>query len=56
MVCYSRPSLMIIESRVNVHLALCLNSILNVKDLVGAFSAITNLQMNLFQALLCTVM
>ena len=46
---------------VNAHLALCLDSVLNVKAvvatfnqekaLVGAFSLITNLRMELFQAL-----
>ena len=47
---------------VNVRLVLCLNSVLNVKAvvapfnqekaLVGAFSVITNLRMDLFKALL----
>ena len=47
---------------VNVRLAKCLNSVLNVKAvlaafnqekaLVGAFSVITNLRMDLFQALI----
>ena len=47
--------------RLNAHLAWCLNSVLNVKAvvaafnqekaLVGAFSVITNLRMELFQAL-----
>ena len=46
---------------VNAHLALCLNNVLNAKAvlaafkqekaLVGAFSVITNLRMDLFQAL-----
>ena len=49
---------------VNAHLALCLNSVLNVKAvvaafnqekaLVGAFSVITNLRMVLFEALMQT--
>ena len=49
---------------VNVRLAQCLNSVLNVKAvvaafdqekaLVGAFSVITNLRMELFEALLET--
>ena len=48
----------------NAHLPQCLNSVLNVKAvvaafnqenaLVGAFSVITNLRMELFEALLAT--
>ena len=53
-------------STVNACLALCLNSVLNVKAvvatfnqekaLVGAFSVITNLRMKLFEALVCSSM
>ena len=49
---------------INAHLAKCLNSVLNVKAvvaalnlekaLVGAFSVITNLRMELFEALFAT--
>ena len=53
---------MLRDRGVNARLALCLNSVLNVKAvvaafnqekaLVGAFSVITNLRMELFEALL----
>ena len=57
--------LTMLDHGVNAHLALCLNSVLNVKAvvaafnqkkaLVGAFSVITNLRMELFEALVsCT--
>ena len=51
-----------LDTVINAHLALCLNSVLNVKAvvaafnqekaLVGAFSVITNLRMDLLEALL----
>ena len=55
------PNFMSTYHGVNVRLAYCLNSVLNVKavvaafnqerNLVGAFSVITNLRMDLFEAL-----
>ena len=55
------PNFMLRDRGVNTHLALCLNSVLNVKvlvaafnqekNLVGAFSVITNLRMELFEEL-----
>ena len=53
---------MLRDRGVNARLALCLNSVLNVKAVVAAFnqeegpSVITNLRMELFEALMKTLM